>query len=101
MGAPGNDKAISAIMKWVNRESWRADFDHLADQHLAPVCEEWDLEPDDLATELGEDAFIQVFGCILEDFLTSHLEPGGRNVVDDYLKRRGWKCRTLHLGHAD
>jgi len=32
-----------------------------------------------------------LWGCAFEDFLTRTLEPDGRNIVDDYLKRRGWK----------
>jgi len=31
-----------------------------------------------------------VWGCAFEDFLTRELNDG-RNIVDDYLKRRGWK----------
>ena len=31
-----------------------------------------------------------VWGCAFEDFLTRELDDG-RNIVDDYLKRRGWK----------
>jgi hypothetical protein len=29
--------------------------------------------------------------CAVEDFLTRSHDKDGRNVVDDYLKRRGWK----------
>ena len=32
-----------------------------------------------------------LWGCAFEDFLTRDLEPDGRNLVEDYLKRRGWK----------
>ena len=31
-----------------------------------------------------------IWGCAFEDFLTRELDDG-RNIVDDYLKRRGWK----------
>jgi DNA-binding phage protein len=31
-----------------------------------------------------------VWGCAFEDFLTREFEDGS-NIVDDYLKRRGWK----------
>ncbi len=31
-----------------------------------------------------------VWGCAFEDFLTRDFDDGS-NVVDDYLKRRGWK----------
>ena len=38
-----------------------------------------------------EDAHAQLIGCAFEDFLTCEFEPDGQNIVDDYLKRRGWK----------
>jgi hypothetical protein len=31
-----------------------------------------------------------VWGSAFEDFLTQETD-GGDNIVDDYLKRRGWK----------
>src|SRR3546814_12486058 len=31
-----------------------------------------------------------LWGCAFEDLLTQELEPDGRNLVDDSLKRRGW-----------
>jgi hypothetical protein len=40
---------------------------------------------------LGENWFMTtVWGCAFEDFLTRECADG-RNIVDDYLKRRGWK----------
>ena len=32
-----------------------------------------------------------LFGVMFEDFLSRRLPPGDRNVIDDYLKRRGWR----------
>ena len=32
-----------------------------------------------------------LWGCAFEDFLTRRFEPDGRNPVETYLKRRGWK----------
>jgi len=29
--------------------------------------------------------------CAFKDFLTRTLKPNQRNIIDDYLKRRGWK----------
>jgi hypothetical protein len=33
---------------------------------------------------------MNLWGCAFEDFLTREYD-GNRNIVDDYLKRRGWK----------
>jgi hypothetical protein len=39
---------------------------------------------------LDEHAFAAVWGSAFEDLLAQDL-PDGRNIVDEYLKRRGWK----------
>ena len=31
-----------------------------------------------------------LWGCAFEDLVTRVFEPDGRNIVDEYLKRRGW-----------
>ena len=91
MGASGSDQAIAAILKWSGREGWREQFDAVIAAHLAPTCEAAGVTPDELPELLGEHAYVQLIGCALEDFVTCDFEPDGRNVVDDYLKRRGWK----------
>jgi hypothetical protein len=91
MGASGSDQAIAAILKWSGREGWRERFDAVLAAHLAPACEAAGVAPDELPELLGEQAYVQLVGCALEDFLTCDFGPDRRNVVDDYLKRRGWK----------
>ncbi|MEZ5931570.1 MAG: hypothetical protein R3F54_06405 [Alphaproteobacteria bacterium] len=59
-------------------------------EHLSPACEAFDLNPDDLAGLLGADVYFNLWGCAFEDFMTRDDEDDG-NIVDDYLKRRGWK----------
>ena len=91
MGASGSDGAIAAILKWAGRGEWRDRFDAVIGAHLGPACEAAGVAPDKLPDLLGSDAHAQLMGCALEDFLTCAFEPDGRNVVDDYLKRRGWR----------
>jgi hypothetical protein len=91
MGASGSDQAIAAILKWSRREGWRERFDAVLAAHLAPACEAAGVAPGELPGLLGAGAHAQLVGCALEDFLTCDFGPDGRNVVDDYLKRRGWK----------
>ncbi len=91
MGASESHKAIAAIVKWAEREEWRDRFDAVIEAHLAPACEAAGVTPDELPDLLGKGAYVQLMGCALEDFLTGEFEPDGRNIVDDYLKRRGWK----------
>ena len=91
MGASGSDQAVAAILRWAGREGWRERFDAVIAAHLAPACEAAGVAPDELPELLGGGAYAQLVGCALEDFMTCDFGPDGRNVVDDYLKRRGWK----------
>ena len=80
--------AVEGLIKWLRRDEWRAAFEDLMDEHLGDTCDEIDGSLDDLTSLLGSEAFIAVWGCAFEDFLTREAEDGA-NIVDDYLKRRG------------
>ncbi len=59
--------------------------------HLSMVCDRFDLEVEDII-EILDGAFDMPMGCILEDFFSARFgEDGERNVIDDYLARRGWR----------
>lgn len=90
MGAPGMDKAFKSITKWMRRDDWSEPFSELIADHIGPACADLDIEPEDLESELGSDYFTMALACAIDDLLASEFEPEGRNVVDDYLKRRGW-----------
>ena len=81
---------IQGVMKWLRREEWSAAFEETYEQHLRPACEAWDAEIDDLVSLIGAEWFMTLWGCAFEDFLTRE-SADGRNIVEDYLKRRGWK----------
>ncbi len=91
MGAPGIDKVLPNILKWIHREEWRDRFAQCFEDHLASVCEDFDLEMDDLADEIGLELYDTVITCVIDDFLTCDFEPDNQNVLEDYLKRRGWR----------
>src|SRR3954451_20061311 len=91
MRASAHDKAIAAVMKWAQREEWRDHLDAIIADHREPPFEASDLAPDELPDLLGPDGYAQLIGCAFEDFVTCDFEPDGRNVIDDYLKHRGWK----------
>lgn len=82
--------ALYGLMKWVGRDEWRGSFDEVLNVHIAAACSVADVEIEDLPSIIGDDAFAMIWICALEDFMTRTLEDG-RNIVDDYLKRRGWK----------
>ncbi len=63
--------------------SWR--------DRLASVCDDLGIEPDALESTLAADGFDIVFACAAEDVLSRSFGDADRNVVDDCLKRRGWR----------
>lgn len=91
MGAPGMEKALKSIQKWMGREEWRERTHQIVAGHLAPACDDFDIDLDDLAEVIGPESCGMAVSCALDDLLTCDFEPDDRNVVDDYIKRRGWK----------
>jgi hypothetical protein len=83
--------SLSGLMKWLTHEEWREPFADVLDLHLGPACEDYEMEFEDIAEVIGDHAAMTLWGCAFEDFLTQAIEPDGRNIVEDYLKRRGWK----------
>jgi hypothetical protein len=78
------------LIKWLRRDEWREGFEDLLNLHFGSACAKADIEIDDLASLIGADVFMNLWGCVFEDFLTRE-DEAGNNIVDDYLKRRGWK----------
>jgi hypothetical protein len=83
--------SLQGLMKWLTRDEWRARFAQAFDAHLLPACEQTGLDIDEVVSTLGEDWFTRtVWGSAFEDFLSRDFDDGS-NIVDEYLKRRGWK----------
>lgn len=82
--------SLAGLMKFLDRAEWQAGFNDVLARHLAPPCAETDIAIDELADLVGDHHASVLWGCAFEDFLTCDLDDG-RNIVDDYLKRRGWK----------
>lgn len=82
---------LKGLMKFLARDEWRGCFEQGFDDHFGPVLEAGDMEFDDLAEILGGDWAMTLWGCAFEDFLTQEFDVPGGNIVDEYLKRRGWK----------
>jgi hypothetical protein len=84
-------RSLQGLMKWLTRADWRDRFAEVYDHHLLPTCRRTGLDAEEVIAILGEHWFMTtVWGCAFEDFLTRE-SVDGRNIVDDYLKRRGWK----------
>lgn len=85
-----NADSLKGLMKWLDREEWQQPFNELFERHAGPPCERAGIAFEELADTIGSQNARVMWGCIFEDFLAYDLDDGS-NVVDDYLKRRGWK----------
>ena len=85
------DKATESLVRWAARDEWLQWQLDLYTAHVAPVADILDVSDDEFGELIGDAAeMLRVF--ILEDFFTARFgEDGELNVVDDYLKRRGWR----------
>ena len=81
--------SLGKLIKFIRRPEWEDDFAEILGQHLGPACSNHDVDPDDLFDILGEVAATILHGCALEDYM-SRVDEDGHNIVDEYLKRRGY-----------
>lgn len=89
---------ISGLLAFISREGdWRERLQDVVAEHLMPALEEFEIDHDGLADLLGEQWSGVLWGCGFEDFLGQHYEDG--NIVDLYLKRRGWKETALNRAY--
>lgn len=82
---------LSNLIKWLSREDWRPLLEEVMDEHFGPAMEAFDLEFEEIDEVLSGTWATTLWGCAFEDFLTRRFEPDGRNPVEAYLQRRGWK----------
>ena len=86
--------SFSGLMKWLAGDAWRQAFLNVLDRHIGSVLDEHDIPNfDELGGLIDPHWAMTLWGCAFEDFLTMDVEGAG-NIVDDYLKRRGWKETT-------
>ena len=92
--------SLDGLMKWLRPDEWRAAFAEVLDRHLGGACAKAGVEAEQLPSIIGEHWFTNLWGCAFEDFLSRDLDDG-RNIVDDYLKRRGWKESASSKAYMD
>lgn len=91
MHIAGSEQAISNLVKWSARDDWAPYLEEVFADHLDAILDQFDVTSEELAEILG-DPFDMLYGVILEDFFTARFgDDGELNVIDDYLKRRGWR----------
>jgi len=90
MRIPGADQAVDNLIAWCRKDEWAPLLEQTLGEHLDPILEEYDIDQQELVDLLGP-AFSMIVGAIFEDFFTMPSDEDGRTVIDDYLKRRGWR----------
>lgn len=82
--------SIDGLIAWARREDWRDALAATFHRHTAKACAATDVPTDELADALGDHVATVAWGAAFEDLLATVL-PDGRNLADEYLRRRGWK----------
>lgn len=91
MRIAGANRAIGNLVKWAAKDDWAFYREEVFASHLDFIEEQFDVSSEDLIDLLG-DAFDMLYVVILEDFFTARFgDDGELNVIDDYLRRRGWR----------
>jgi hypothetical protein len=81
---------LTGLIKFLGRDDWKRHLDEVVAEHFGPAMEEFDLEYDEISEVLDDQWATTLWGCAFEDFLTRAVGAHGSNIVDVYLKRRGW-----------
>lgn len=91
---------ISGLLTFIGREDgWRERLQEVIEEHLGAALDAFEIDSEDLADLLGEPASGTLWGCGFEDFLGRRFGSEGDNIVDLYLKRRGWKETVLNRAY--
>jgi hypothetical protein len=81
---------LEGLIAWTRREEWRDAFASTFERHTAAAFTANGFEPSELAGLLDGYAETTTWGAAFEDLVATEL-PGGLNLADEYLRRRGWK----------
>lgn len=81
---------LSGLIRFAERAPWDEQLDDILALHLDPVCETTGLDPEAIFDAVGHQWEGTLWGCAFEDLMARDDDEQGSNLVDDYLKRRGW-----------
>ncbi len=85
---------FDGLVKWMVRGPWPEHFQEVIDDHLYAYCALHDLETfEEMAAKIGQHWVSVLNDMAMTDFLSRETEDG--NVVDLYLKRRGWNEKAI------
>jgi len=81
---------LSGIMKFATSPAWEEHLSLVLAEHLGPAMEKFGFEDNELTDILGDHWDFVLWNCALEDLMTRAVGPDGLNIVDEYIRRRGW-----------
>ncbi|WP_368417176.1 hypothetical protein [Falsiroseomonas sp.] len=81
---------LSGLIAWTRRDEWRGALSERIERHAAKACAGAGIAVADIESVLGDYGVSSLWGAAFEDLLATDL-PDGRNLAEEYLRRRGWK----------
>ncbi len=98
----GTRNDLDGLIRFIGSDDvWSERLADVIDEHLLPAMEEFDIDFEELGDILGETWPMVLWGCAFEDFLGRSYGADGQNIVDLYLKRRGWKETVLNRAYIE
>ena len=96
MSNPGKqretDKAISHLMDWADTAEWEEMKSDIFDSHLMAAADLLEMDIADISDMLVQHELDgMMFGFCFEDLASMRFPPDDRNLIEDFLKRRGWR----------
>jgi hypothetical protein len=89
---PDIGRAVDRLGKYAAREPWLAHRRAHFERMLGRVPERYALAPSDIYAEIAELGHAgTMLGFLDESFLAAEFGADNANVIDEYLKRRGWQ----------
>lgn len=85
------------LIAWSRREPWGERLRITTERHLRSACDAYDIDIVDLPEIVGDLAFAAL-DCVFEDACTIIWEDE-KNLVDEYLRRRGWKESAVNRAY--
>jgi hypothetical protein len=84
--------AIRELNAWIGRQAlWSQRFQDVLDEHVLPAAGGVGIDREDVFDEL-DDAFAgEVWGAALEDLCTRRYTDPPANLIEDFLKKRGYR----------
>ena len=90
MKVPGGARAVDNLLRWADSGEWESRRRLVFDAHFGMLLEDLDMSAEELFEGLGNHGET-ILQFIIEDFLAAWFgDDEDENVVDEYLKRRGW-----------